>query len=86
MVWRERPVERVLLAFHAFANVVQTCRRVYQAGLDVKDYCRSNQPEVMAQLQELNRPLRCNAALTEVGRSLYEPLVSLLWHEKARTN
>jgi HEXXH motif-containing protein len=77
-VQRERPLSRILLAYHAFANVLLMYRSMLAAGFDVDHYARDNNASMSRDVAELDKPLRGNRALTDVGRSLYEPLAERL--------
>ena len=74
VVKRERPLDRILLAYHAFANLVLMFREFEAAGYDPYGYCRESEREVHAQVADMDGPLRDNPALTAAGRALYEPL------------
>jgi HEXXH motif-containing protein len=78
-VQRERPLDRILLAYHAFANVILMYRDYRAAGYDVDDYARVNERALLGDVKTLDAPLRDNPALTVVGRGLYEPLRKRLW-------
>ena len=74
VVKRERPLDRILLAYHAFANLVLMFRQFSSAGYDPYGYCQESEREVHAQVADMDAPLRDNPALTAAGRALYEPL------------
>ena len=78
---RERPLSRVLMAYHALANV----RLLYEAFRgaesearlgDCAAYVGGNLPGLDAAVAELDVPLRGSPALTDLGRALYEPLAA----------
>ncbi len=73
-VGRERPIDRILLAYHAFANVLLMYRQLRGAGVDVDGYGRRAETDMVDLVRQLDVPLRTTRALTAVGRSLYEPL------------
>lgn len=73
-VRRPRPLERILVAYHAFANMELLYRRCLDGGIDDDGYCASNQATLLPQLEQLESPLLDNPALTPVGRALFEPL------------
>ncbi len=73
VVKTERPINKILLAYHAFANVLIMNRCFLDAG--VRDpYCIQNQSVVTKQLAQLDKALQKTSALTDTGRALYEPL------------
>jgi len=76
-VGRERPLSRILVAFHAFANVAlfyDECRRL---GLDAVP-SSARLESLLPMLNVLERPLRGNEALTVSGRALFYPLCDRL--------
>lgn len=78
LVEKERPLQRILFAYHACGNILllyQLCRK---NGVADGGYCARNQEIVMEQLEQLSAPLHNNPALTWIGRSLYDPLVERL--------
>ena len=73
-VGRPRPLDRILVAYHAFANVSLLYSMCLASGLSDKAYCRQKQAELIPQLEQLERPLISNPSLTAAGRGLFEPL------------
>lgn len=72
-VGRRRPLQRILLAYHAFGNVLLFYRDCRQQG--VGNHIRSTrEASLRPKVQALESPLRENPALTELGQSLFEPL------------
>jgi len=71
---RDRPLSAILLAYHAFANVLLMYRSMLHAGFDVDNYAADNYTLLSQEVAELDKPLRGNRALTDIGRGLYEPL------------
>ncbi|MEM8993833.1 MAG: HEXXH motif-containing putative peptide modification protein [Acidobacteriota bacterium] len=71
---RPRPIDKILLAYHAFANVLIMNRTLLDRGAG-GDYCRRNQEQLGDQLSTLGLALEKSSALTEFGRALFEPLV-----------
>ncbi len=69
----KRPLARVLMAYHAMANVLRLYRRVEAAGLD-DGYVAANMANLLEIVRQLAEPLRDNPALTPLGRGLFEPL------------
>lgn len=71
---QHRPLDRILVAYHALANVLLFYRAVDEAGIDNSGYTQRNMPAIAAAIGELDQPLRSNPTLTDLGRMLYEPL------------
>jgi HEXXH motif-containing protein len=74
LVQRKRPLDRMLFAFHACANIRHFYRLCEANGLRDLQYCRENEPIVARQLEQLDAPLRDNGALTSIGRTIYHTL------------
>ncbi len=73
-----RRIDRILLAYHAFANVMLFYRDCIATGIDDDGYCERNIEATMPQLATLDQALRTTPALTPLGRALYEPLAAAL--------
>jgi hypothetical protein len=73
-----RPLSRILMAFHALVNALQVYRAVRAANTPDTPYVLANEPALRGAIETLNRPLRENQALTALGRGLYGPLAELL--------
>lgn len=72
----ERPLSKILIAYHAFANVELFYRAVIEAGRDPDGSVARCLPDVADMVDQLDGPLRENPALTALGRALYEPLAT----------
>jgi HEXXH motif-containing protein len=70
-----RPLERVLLAYHAFANVMLFYRAAIDCGLDDDGFLAGLRPTLTENLEQLEQPLRESDALTPIGRALIQPLM-----------
>ena len=70
----ERPIEMILLAYHAFANVLLFYRCCRMKGLLDGGFCERNEKELLPDLRSLEASLRTTSSLTEVGNSLWKPL------------
>jgi HEXXH motif-containing protein len=79
----ERPLSRILLAFHAFANVALLYEEFIARGVDDGGYCERQRPALRDSVRQLYEPLRANDTLTPVGRGLTEPLAERLRHVNA---
>lgn len=73
-----RPIRRILLAYHAFANVALMNQHLLAAGADADGYCARNRRELAPQLETMARALDETRALTDVGRGLFLPLAARL--------
>ncbi len=73
LVEKKRPLNRILFAFHACANILAFYRLCQAAGAPHQEYFAKNEKLVADQLNQLGAPLRANPALTAVGRALFEP-------------
>lgn len=73
-----RRIDRILLAYHAFANVMLFYRDCLESGIDDDGYCERNAAATIPQLTQLDQALRTTKALTPLGRALYEPLAAAL--------
>jgi len=69
-----RPIDKILLAYHAFANVVLFYRMCQDSGVRDSGYCERNEEQLIPQLEQLEAPLRATKALTPLGHALWEPL------------
>lgn len=77
-VGRERPLDRILLAYHACGNILLFYQLCQAAGAPDDGYCELQFGPLWEQLQQLGAPLRDNPALTWIGRTLHEPLAERL--------
>jgi HEXXH motif-containing protein len=77
-VRRPRPLDRIGVAYHAFANVLIYYRECLAGGIDDDGWCERHLERWTTDLRILEKPLRQNPALTNVGRSLCEPLIERL--------
>lgn len=73
-----RPIDRILLAYHAFANVLLFYRDCQATGIDDDGYCERNERATIPQLELLEEPLLKTKALTPIGRALFHPLRDLI--------
>lgn len=69
-----RPIDKILLAYHAFANVLLFYRAYGAEGRAHLASCRHNEAELLPQLEQLETALRKSPALTPAGRALWQPL------------
>ncbi|MCA9666296.1 MAG: hypothetical protein KC503_11935, partial [Myxococcales bacterium] len=64
----ERPIDKILLAYHAVANMVLFYRQCAENGHAV-ERCHAQAQQLAAWRDALRAPLEGNAALTDVGRA-----------------
>jgi HEXXH motif-containing protein len=74
-----RPIEAILLAFHAFGNVVLFYRLCIEAGLEDNGYCEINAARHLSELEIMLSHLQSSHALTEIGALLWRPLAAKLF-------
>jgi len=70
----DRPLHKILLAYHAFANVMLFYRGVAGCGLADSRFAKF-QNVLNDELRQLEQPLLSNDAILPVGRVLVEPLI-----------
>jgi hypothetical protein len=73
-----RPLCMILLAYHAFANVVLFYRKCLDAGIEETAQCRHNIARHLPELRDMEKSLSSSRSLTDAGRLLYEPLANLI--------
>ena len=73
-----RPLSRILMAYHALANVWLLYQQTKSSNIDDGGYVAANESELVEALKILDKPLNGNSALTEIGRGLYLPLANKL--------
>jgi hypothetical protein len=76
---KHRPLSRILMAYHALANVqilYEAVRANQSNARETVEYVRINEPDLQDAIKTLDQPLRNNRALTKFGRGLYEPLAA----------
>jgi HEXXH motif-containing protein len=71
---KHRKVSLIVAAYHAFANVLLFYRMCERNGLDNVQECRRQERILLPWMEQLERPLRDNPALTDIGRALWLPL------------
>jgi len=75
---KNRPLTRILMAFHALMNVLQVYESVREHDTADAAYVMANEPALRDDICALDEPLRRSDALTDLGRGLYEPLAERL--------
>jgi hypothetical protein len=70
----DRPLHKILLAYHAFANVMLFYRGVAESGLADSRFAKF-QNVLNDELRQLEQPLIRNNAILPIGRALVEPLI-----------
>lgn len=70
---QDRPIERILLAYHAFANVCLFYRCCADAGAPFADTCERNRRMHEPLLSQLDSVLAASPGLTDMGHALWHP-------------
>ena len=78
-VGRDRPIERILVAFHAFANVALFYRACQESGAPFPDVCARRIDQDVPRLTTLRAHLEATDGLTRVGRGVWQPLAEQLF-------
>jgi len=73
LVEKKRPLNRILFAFHACANILAFYRLCQTASSLHQEYFARNENVVLSQMKQLGKPLFGNPALTSLGRALLDP-------------
>jgi HEXXH motif-containing protein len=71
---RDRPLDRILLAYHAFVNVFAFTRAALDGGCDDLTYLEWRLPQVARGLHVLEEGLASSTALTPLGQTLFAAL------------
>lgn len=71
---KARPLSRILMAFHALANVRLFYERCRGTGAEAEAYLSRNLASMDEAVAALGSPLHGNPALTGLGRAVYDPL------------
>ena len=79
----KRPIDKILLAYHAFANVLLLYRSCLKKKIRDGGYCRESEPVLVRQLRELEKALATTKALTPLGQTLWRPLAERLRKPRA---
>ncbi|MGB8521608.1 MAG: HEXXH motif-containing putative peptide modification protein [Candidatus Acidiferrales bacterium] len=74
----KRPIRMILLAHHAFGNVLLFYRLCRQKGLSDAGYCERHEAQLAPQVQRLQDTLASANRLTPLGDALWQPLASRL--------
>jgi HEXXH motif-containing protein len=69
-----RPIDKILLAYHAFANVLLLCRSLRTRGFADNPYVLNREEYLLRGLATLDAALQATVALSPLGRALWEPL------------
>jgi HEXXH motif-containing protein len=78
LVREQRPIERILLAYHAVANILLFYDAFEAAGCEITPFFTTNRAQLRSELEQLAGPLHSNRGLTAVGQGMWQPLDSLL--------
>lgn len=74
VVGRDRPVDRVLLAYHAFVNVYAFMQMCSRQGLSENGFIERNSERVAEELRILAAGLNAASSLTPIGRRFWNEL------------
>jgi HEXXH motif-containing protein len=76
----DRPLDRILIAYHAFANIVQFYRECLATGMVTdRDLAEREIAFNLTHLGPMTRHLENSRGLSAAGRSLFEPLRDALY-------
>jgi HEXXH motif-containing protein len=74
LVGRNRPIDKVLLSYHALGNMTLFFRDCISGGIEDGGYCLERLTTVTNQMAQVSEVLRDTSALTSVGKALWSPL------------
>jgi HEXXH motif-containing protein len=74
-VQRSRPLSKILIGYHAFANVLLFYQALLRNGFANDPHCRATEERLCHDVELLALPLRDNPALTQIGRDMTRPLM-----------
>lgn len=77
-VQKSRPLSKILVAYHAFANILLFYRTLMRTGLAGDLYCHAMESRLSVEVKELEQSLRDSSDLTTSGLDLYLPLMEQL--------
>ena len=73
-----RTLVRILIGYHAFANILLFYEALQEADIDDGGYVEQNLSDMRSKVEHLDEPLRGNPALTDLGLAIYTPLADRL--------
>lgn len=82
LVREGRPIERILLAWHAVANILLFYTAYEAAGLPRSDFFHRNREQLLGELAQLDEPLRQTRSLTAVGMGMYAPMAECMTRQE----
>jgi hypothetical protein len=77
VVQKPRPIDKVLLAYHAFANVL-FLRMCQNRAVGDQGFLEANLRRLHEEVEILQKPLETSSGLTEIGNGLWRPLAERL--------
>lgn len=80
----QRPIDRILLSYHAFANVLLFCQELRSCGASGRDYLDRRIPQLKDGVRVLDQALESTRSLTTVGQALWRYLRQAV-HEQTRS-
>jgi HEXXH motif-containing protein len=75
---RDRPVDRIVLAYHAFGNILLFCRNAMANGLVGDRYVFTREEVLVEQLRVLEEALHTSTGITPLGHALWQPIYNQL--------
>lgn len=77
----QRPIDKVLMAYHAAANILMYYQYCIDAGLDSEGYCNNRLKTLSAGLDEMYKSLNISSTLSLLGKYIFKTL-----QEEIRSN
>lgn len=71
---RNRPIDRIVLAYHAFGNILLFCRTAIANGFVGDGYVFQRERVLVEQLRVLEKSLRASTGITTLGNALWQPI------------
>jgi len=78
----KRPIKAILIAYHAFANVLLFYRLCRESNIAEASNCLQREEILLPQLSQLESALQTTNALTPLGIALWEPLAKRIHRER----
>jgi hypothetical protein len=73
-----RPIDRIVLAYHAFGNILLFCRSAIANGLVGDRYVFDREQILVEQLKTLEESLGTSKGITPLGNALWQPIYQQL--------
>lgn len=72
-----RPIDRILLTFHAWGNIDDLYGACIEGGHDIEGYAERNRVRIREDMRALYAAIEGSPAVTEMGRALCEPFAAI---------